>query len=82
MNEAAPDIYIFHAGITAGGSTRDANASSLEDTASRSERHFGIARSLKRDVILLAHGAALVHPSDASRPRRLAQTVLRPEALH
>lgn len=65
MEEAAPDIFIFHAGITAGGSTGDANASSLNDTASRSEHHFGIARSLKPDVILLAHGAALANPSDA-----------------
>jgi predicted TIM-barrel enzyme len=65
MNEAAPDIYIFHAGITAGGSTGDANASSLADTAALSERHFAIARSLKRDVMVLAHGAALVNPNDA-----------------
>jgi predicted TIM-barrel enzyme len=65
MDEAAPDIYIFHAGITAGGSIGDTSASSLADTASRSEHHFGIARSLKPDVILLAHGAALVDSTDA-----------------
>jgi predicted TIM-barrel enzyme len=65
MNEAAPDIYIFHAGITTGGSTGDSNASSLADTAALSERHFAIARSLKRDVMVLAHGAALVNPNDA-----------------
>jgi len=65
MEEAAPDIYIFHAGVTAGGSTGDSQAASLADMASRSEHHFGIARSLKRDVILLAHGAALVDPGDA-----------------
>ncbi len=62
MREAAPDIYIFHAGITGGGSTGDAAASSLEDTARRSERHFAIARKIKPDVILLAHGAAIVDP--------------------
>ena len=38
MQEAAPDIYIFHAGITAGGATGDAAGSSLDDTAARSER--------------------------------------------
>ncbi len=65
MNEAAPDIYIFHAGITTGGSTGDSNASSLADTAALSERHFAIVRSLKRDVMVLAHGAALVNPNDA-----------------
>ena len=38
MHEAAPDIFIFHAGITGGGTTGDAAAASLEDTAARSER--------------------------------------------
>jgi predicted TIM-barrel enzyme len=65
MREAAPDIYIFHAGITGGGSTGDAASASREDTASRSERHFAIARRIKADVILLAHGAAIVEPADA-----------------
>jgi predicted TIM-barrel enzyme len=66
MNEAAPDIFIFHAGITGGGATGDANAASLDDTATRSERHFAIAREIKPDVILLAHGAAIVDPEHAA----------------
>jgi predicted TIM-barrel enzyme len=65
MKEAAPDLYIFHAGITAGGTTGDAGGSSREETAARSERHFAIAREIKPDVILLAHGAAIVDPGDA-----------------
>jgi predicted TIM-barrel enzyme len=65
MREAAPDIYIFHAGITAGGATGDAGGSSRQDTAARSEHHFAVARDLKPDVILLAHGAAIVDPEDA-----------------
>jgi predicted TIM-barrel enzyme len=65
MREAAPDIFIFHAGITAGGATGDAGAASLEEMAARSQRHFEIARAIKADVILLAHGAALVGPQDA-----------------
>ncbi|CAN5199062.1 phosphoenolpyruvate hydrolase family protein [soil metagenome] len=65
MTEAAPDIFIFHAGITGGGATGDASASSREDTAERSERHFQIARDIKPDVILLAHGAAIIDPADA-----------------
>ena len=64
MREAAPDIYIFHAGITGGGSTGDAGAATLEDTAQRSEHHFAVAQALKPDVILLAHGAAIVAPAD------------------
>jgi predicted TIM-barrel enzyme len=66
MHEAAPDIFIFHAGITGGGATGDANAGSLDDTARRSERHFAIARRIKPDVILLAHGAAIIDPEHAT----------------
>jgi predicted TIM-barrel enzyme len=65
MREAAPDVYIFHAGITSGGSTGDAGRRSLDETAERSETHFAIARAIKPDVILLAHGAAIVDPGDA-----------------
>ena len=36
-----------------------------QDTAARSERHFAIARKIKPDVILLAHGAAIVDPEHA-----------------
>jgi len=65
MNEAAPDIFIFHAGITRGGTTGYRGGSGLAETAARSQKHFEIARRIKRDVILLAHGAALSNPSDA-----------------
>ena len=65
MHGAAPDIFIFHAGITKGGTTGFAGGRSLEDTAARSQTHFEIARKIKPDVILLAHGAALSEPDDA-----------------
>jgi predicted TIM-barrel enzyme len=65
MHGAAPDIFIFHAGITKGGTTGFAGGRSLEETASRSQAHFEIARKIKPDVILLAHGAALAEPDDA-----------------
>jgi predicted TIM-barrel enzyme len=65
MREAAPDIFIFHAGITRGGSTGYGAGRSLEETAARSQTHFEIARQIKPDVILLAHGAALSNPEDA-----------------
>ena len=64
MADAAPDIFIFHAGITGGGTTGDAGTASLADTAARSEHHFAVAQTIKPDVILLAHGAAIVGPSD------------------
>jgi predicted TIM-barrel enzyme len=65
MREAAPDIFIFHAGITRGGSTGYGESQSLADMASRSQAHYNLARKIKPDVILLAHGAALVNPADA-----------------
>lgn len=73
MKEAAPDIFIFHAGITGGGSTGDAAASPLDETAKRSEKHFAIARKIKPDVILLAHGAAIVEPQHAHAMRRMTR---------
>jgi len=65
MKETAPDIFIFHAGITAGGSTGDTGAASLSETATRSAEHFAIARKIRPEVILLAHGAAIVDPEHA-----------------
>jgi predicted TIM-barrel enzyme len=64
MTQAAPDIFIFHAGITRGGTTGYAEGRSLEDMAERSQSHYDLAKKLKPDVILLAHGAALVNPED------------------
>jgi predicted TIM-barrel enzyme len=65
LNEAAPDIYIFHAGITRGGTTGYGEGRSIEEMAERSRAHYDLARSLKPDVILLAHGAALSDPETA-----------------
>jgi predicted TIM-barrel enzyme len=65
MREAAPDIFIFHAGITRGGSTGYAAGRSLQEMAERTQAHYEIAKGIKPDAILLAHGAALVNPEDA-----------------
>lgn len=65
MREASPDIFIFHAGITRGGSTGYAGSSSMAEMAVRSQAHYELAKKIKPDVILLAHGAALVNPEDA-----------------
>jgi predicted TIM-barrel enzyme len=65
MREASPDVFIFHAGITRGGSTGYGDASPIEETATRSQEHFELARSISPDVIILAHGASLVNPEDA-----------------
>lgn len=64
IKEAAPDIFIFHAGITRGGTTGYAGGRSLEEMAERTQAMYQIARKIKPDLILLAHGAALVNPED------------------
>ena len=65
MREAAPDVFIFHAGITAGGSTGYTGTVTLETMAQRTRAHYAIARRIKPDVVLLVHGASLVSPEDA-----------------
>jgi predicted TIM-barrel enzyme len=64
IKEAAPDVFIFHAGITRGGSTGYASGRSLQEMAERTQAMYDIARKIKPGLILLAHGAALVNPED------------------
>jgi predicted TIM-barrel enzyme len=65
VRDASPDIFIFHSGVTGGGFTGYQGALCLEDMVRRTQLHFEIARRIKPDIILLAHGAALVNPEDA-----------------
>lgn len=65
MKEAKPDIFIFHAGITRGGSTGYDGSRGLDEMVERIKEYNALVKSLKSDVILLAHGAALVNPEDA-----------------
>jgi len=65
LREAGPDIFIFHAGITRGGTTGYGEGRSIEEMAVRSQAHYELAKRIKPEVILLAHGAALVNPEDA-----------------
>ena len=62
---APPDIYIFHAGITRGGTTGYGEGRGIEEMAELSQEHYAFARSQKSEVILLAHGAALSGPDTA-----------------
>ena len=65
IREADVDIYIFHAGITRGGSTGYSKGRSLEEMAEKTQKLYQIAKRIKPDIILLAHGAALASPKDA-----------------
>ena len=78
IKEAAPDIYIFHAGITRGGTTGYAGGRSLEEMAERTQAMYEVARKIKPDLILLAHGAALgeVGPDPADKARAHAEALV------
>jgi predicted TIM-barrel enzyme len=64
VEKASPDIFCFHAGTTKGGLTGFDTPYTLEDTARRTEEAFREVLKIKKDLILLAHGAALVTPQD------------------
>ncbi len=59
-----PDVFIFHAGTTIGGSIGYNHPDTVEDTARRTQEVYDVAREIKPDIILLAHGAALSTPED------------------
>jgi predicted TIM-barrel enzyme len=65
MKGAMPDIFIFHAGITRGGSTGFEGARSLDEMIARIRKCCALAKEIKADVMMLAHGASLTDPEDA-----------------
>jgi predicted TIM-barrel enzyme len=64
---ASPDVFIFHAGTTIGGSIGYDHPDTVEDTASRTQEMYDIARKIKKDIILLTHGAALSDPESGQK---------------
>ena len=63
--EAEPDIFCFHAGTTKGGLKGYDSGETIAQTAERTEQVIQKLRALKRDIILVAHGAAMETPEDA-----------------
>ena len=63
--EAQPDIFCFHAGTTKGGLKGFDSGETIEETAERTEQVIQKLRALKKDIILVAHGAAMETPEDA-----------------
>lgn len=62
-----PDIFIFHAGVTIGGSIGYNHPDTVEDTARRTQEVYDVARKIKPDIILLTHGAALSTSEDGQK---------------
>ena len=65
VGEAQPDIFCFHAGTTKGGLKGYDSGETIERTAERTEAANRKLRALKKDIILVAHGAAMETPEDA-----------------
>ncbi|MBS7644594.1 MAG: phosphoenolpyruvate hydrolase family protein [Candidatus Bathyarchaeia archaeon] len=65
IREGDVDVYIYHAGITRGGSTGVAKTLTLKEMAEKTQRFYDIVKRIKPETILLAHGAALASPEDA-----------------
>ena len=65
VEEAQPDIFCFYAGTTKGGRRGFDSGETIEQTAQRTEAANQKLRKLKRDLILVAHGAAMETPPDA-----------------
>ena len=65
VEEAQPDIFCFHAGTTKGGLKGYDSGETIAMTAERTEKANEMVRKLKKDVILVAHGAAMETPEDA-----------------
>ena len=59
---AAQGVGIYGAQRSGAG---DAGGVDIAETAKRTIQHFELAKKLKPDVLLLAHGAALSEPADA-----------------
>lgn len=68
---ADPDVFIFHAGTTIGGSIGYTHPDSIEDTARRTQEAYDAARKIKKHIILLTHGAALSDPESGQKILRL-----------
>ncbi len=65
VGDAQPDIFCFHAGTTRGGLKGYDSGETIEQTAERTEAVNRKLRALKKDIILVAHGAAMETPEDA-----------------
>ena len=65
IRQAEPDIFCFHAGTTKGGRTGYDSGETIQVTAERTEVVYQEARSIYKEIILVAHGAAMENPPDA-----------------
>ena len=64
VGEAQPDLFCFHCGTTQGGIKGYDSGEKIEQAAERIEAANEEMRKLYPDVLMIAHGSALVNPPD------------------
>lgn len=65
MTEAGADVIVAHMGLTTGGSVGAETSRGLDDCVALIEEWSAAARSIREDVIVLAHGGPISEPADA-----------------
>ncbi|MBL8735138.1 MAG: phosphoenolpyruvate hydrolase family protein [Planctomycetes bacterium] len=65
VEQARPDLFCFHAGTTKGGIRGYDSGETIAETAARTEVVNQKLRRIDRDLILIAHGAAMETPEEA-----------------
>jgi predicted TIM-barrel enzyme len=65
VEESQPHLFCYHAGTTKGGLTGYDSGEEIEKTAARSEIAFQKLRTVKPNILLIAHGAAMETPEEA-----------------
>ncbi|MCB0845888.1 MAG: phosphoenolpyruvate hydrolase family protein [Bacteroidetes bacterium] len=65
MTEAGADIIVCHMGLTTAGTIGAQTAKTLEDCAVLVENWAKVAKSIRKDVIVLCHGGPIAMPEDA-----------------
>ena len=78
IEEAAPDVFCFHAGTTKGGIRGYDSGETIDVTAERTEQVYSRVREINPKTILIAHGAAHGKPGGRAihaRPHHRARVL-------
>jgi predicted TIM-barrel enzyme len=66
MTKAGADIIVCHMGLTTGGSIGAGTAVTLKECVTSINLWAAAAKSVRKDVLILAHGGPIATPEDAS----------------
>jgi predicted TIM-barrel enzyme len=65
MLDAGADMLVLHMGTTSGGSIGASSVRGLDACVERCRAMTDLARSIRKDVLVLCHGGAIAEPDDA-----------------